>query len=199
MSSRLFVRTHLRGKLLSMAGLAAFLSGCATLTGLDPRTDYANFGNDSIIVMGVSSQTQLHVFEGERENGKWHRKLIRADLVAYPQDGYIVARVPARAGTENYGIGAVVQDGPGGGLIELCRGARTPTFDAPGGKVVYVGDFRMNPGRQYQTGSNLMAARAHLKKRYPLIADKLIDAGGFDSLEINNVACRIGVPIRIGG
>jgi hypothetical protein len=195
---RLLPRTHLRSKLLSMAGMAALLSGCANMSGLDPRSDYANFGNDSIIVMGVSSQTQIQVFEGERENGKWRRKLLNAELAVYPQDGYIVARLPARTGKENYGIGAVLAEGPGGGLVTPCRGAHTPTFDAPGGKVVYVGDFRMNSGRRYQTSSSLMAARAHLKRRYPLIADKLVDGGGFESLEINNVACTIVVPVHLG-
>jgi hypothetical protein len=146
-----------------MAALAV-LSGCANVSNLDPRSDYANFGNDTIIVMGVSPRNQIQVFEGEREDGKWRRKLLNAELAVYPQGGYIVARLPARTGKENYGIGGVVAEGPGGGLLVPCLGSRVPTFEAPGGKVVYVGDFRLGSGRRFQTSSDIMAAHAYLKK-----------------------------------
>lgn len=193
----LMMGAPLRNKLLSITGMAVLLSGCATMVGLDPRSDYANFGNDTIIVMGVGPGVQVQVFEGQRENGKWNRKLLHPELSVYPQGGYVVARLPARAGKENYGIGALLASGPGGGLIEPCRGSRVPAFDAPRGKVVYVGDFRY-AGRRYQTGSNITAARAHLRARFPRIADQLVDVGGFESLELNNVACTINIPIRAG-
>jgi hypothetical protein len=198
MLSSFLMGAHLRNKVLSMAGMAVVLSGCVSQAGLNPRSDYANFGNDTIIVMGVPAPVQVQIFEGQRESGKWNRKLLMSELSVYPQGGYIVARLPARAGKENYGIGALMASGPGGGLIEPCRGTHVPVFDAPRGKVVYVGDFRY-AGRRYQTGSNITAARAHLKERFPLIADKLVDGGGFESIELNNVACTINVPLRIGG
>jgi hypothetical protein len=191
-------RTHLRDKLLSTVVVAVALPGCANMSGLDSRSDYANFGNDTIIVMGVWPRNQIQVFEGEREDGKWRRKLLNAELAVYPQSGYIVARLPARTGNKSYGIGGVLGDSAAGGLLVPCRGSLVPTFDAPVGKVVYVGDFWLGSGRRFQTSSNITAARAHLKKYYPLIADKLVDAGGFESMELNNVACEVKVPIYIG-
>lgn len=199
MRHRYVIGTRLREKLISMAGLALLLSGCASVSGLNPNSDYANFGNDTIIVIGVSGQTQIQVFEGEREDGKWRRKLLNAELSVYPRGGYVVARLPARTGKENYGIGAIMATGPGGGLLEPCRGSQVPTFEAPSGKVVYIGDFGLAPGRRFQTGSNIIAAYAHLKKYYPKIADKLVDSGGFQRLELSNVACVISIPIRVGG
>lgn len=197
MLSSLVMGINLRNKLVSMAGLA-LLAGCSSLSGLDPKSDYANFGNDSVIVMGANAQDRIQVFEGEREDGKWRRKLLNAELSVYAQNGYIVARLPARTGQKNYGIGGVLAGGIGGRLLVPCRGGRAPTFDAPSGQVVYVGDFRPISGRGYGTSSDITKARAHLKERYPLIADKLVAGAGFESLEISNVACRITIPIYVG-
>ncbi len=52
------------------------------------------------------------------------------------------------------------------------------TFQAPAGKVVYVGDLNLNRnGGMRFTAANIDGARAHLKARFPLLADKLVQQG----------------------
>jgi hypothetical protein len=182
------------------------LAGCISFSGLDPKSNYADLGGETILVLGVAPRYRVHVFKGERVEQKWNRNSVTVALNTFPEDGYIVAKLPARVGAENYGIGGILPDGLGGQLFAPCRGQKTMTFTAPSGKVVYVGDIALvNDGSKvrYETSSNFDAARAHLKARFPLLADKLTD-GGFEGLELVAGACPrepatpivITIPVR---
>lgn len=188
-------------RMLAAVAMATMLSGCVTFSGLDPKSNYAEVGNGSIIVMGVSPAYRVHIFEGERVGDKWKRDIIATKLNVYPVDGYIVARVPARTGAENYGIGGILPDGIGGKLFIPCIGRKSLTFDAPAGKVVYIGDVTLaatGRGIGYNATSDIEAARAHLKARFPLLADKLVAGAGFENPELVNVPCTSpAIPIVI--
>jgi len=181
--------------------MTSVLSGCVSFTGLDSGSNYADVGDDAIIVMGVSQPYRVHVFRGERFEDKWLRDQIIVKLNVYPQDGYIVARLPARSGKENYGIGGILPDGIGftSTLFIPCQGRKTLTFDAPAGKVIYVGDINLEKtaaGIRYAGVSNFEAAQAHLKAHFPLIADKLVQ-GKFENPVLANTPCttRLTIPV----
>lgn len=187
--------------LLSTAFLAVLLSGCVTFSGLDPKSNYSDVGDDAIVVLGVSPRYRVHIFKGERLGDKWNRDQIMTTLNVFPEDGYIVAKLPARTGASNYGVGGILPEGIGGRLFIPCQGRRTLTFDAPGGKVVYVGDIKfVEAGSKvhYEASLDFEAARAHLKSRYPLLADRLV-SGGFENPELANTPCArdAGPPIII--
>ncbi len=189
-------------KFLSTAALAVLLSGCVTFSGLDPNSNYSDVGDSAIVVLGVSPRYRVHIFEGDRVGDKWSRDTVMTKLNVFPEDGYIVAKLPARTGTANYGIGAVLPQGIGGKVFLPCKGQRTLTFDAPSGKVVYIGDIKLaeiGPQVRYEASSDFEAARAHVKARYPLLADKLVSGGGFESSELANISCVAGpsAPITI--
>ena len=188
-------------RLLSALALALILSGCVSFTGLDPESNYSDVGEDAIVVLGVSPRYRVHIFKGDRVGDKWNRDQIMTTLNVFPEDGYVVAKLPARVGTSNYGVGGILPEGIGGELFIPCQGKRTLTFDAPRGKVVYVGEIKFVAAGskvQYEVSSDFESARAHLKARYPLLADKLV-SGGFENPELANTPCvrHPGPPIII--
>jgi hypothetical protein len=194
-------------RLISFVTLALPLAGCISFSGLDPKSNYSNIGEETIVVLGVSPRYRVHIFKGERVGQKWKRDPIMARLNTFPEEGYIVAKLPARTGDENYGVGGILPEGLGGKLFAPCRGQKTMIFSASRGKVVYVGDIKfVNDGSKvrYETSSNFEAARSHLSTYYPLLADKLTD-GGFEGAELAEGFCPgdpttpmiITIPIRI--
>jgi hypothetical protein len=188
-------------RLSSTAALAVILSGCISFSGLDPKSDYSDVGDEAIIVLGVSPRYRVHISKGDRVADKWNRDQIMTKLNVFPEDGYVVAKLPARSGTSNYGVAGILPEGIGGKLFMPCQGKRTLTFDAPRGKVVYVGEIKFvedGSNFHYEVSSNFEAARAYLKARYPLLADKLV-SGGFENPELANTRCvrDAGPPIII--
>ena len=177
------------------------LSSCVSFSGLDPKSNYAEIGQDSIIVLGVSPRYRVHIFDGERAGEKWNRNQVMTTLNVYPENGYIVAKVSPRSGSLNYGIGGILPEGIGGKLFIPCMGRKTITFDAPGGKVIYVGNITFvhsDATVRYEASSDFDAARAHLRSYYPALADRLIDQG-FENPELANTPCgrEPGAPIII--
>jgi hypothetical protein len=167
------------------------LASCISFSGLDPKSNYAEIGRDSIIVLGVSPRYRVHIFEGERVGEKWNRDEVMVKLNVYPENGYIVAKLSPRSGRLNYGIGGILPEGIGGQLFHPCQGRRTMTFDAPEGKVVYVGDVTFvhsDKAVRYEASSNFAAAREHLRSHYPVLADRLIDQG-FEHSQLANRPC----------
>jgi hypothetical protein len=176
------------------------ISGCVSFSGLDPPSNYSNFGEESVIVLGISPRFRVHIFDGEKTGDKWIRDVIIVKLNVFPEDGYIVAKVPPKSGTQNYGIGGLLPEGLGLSprMFSPCQGQSTLTFDAPAGKVVYVGDIRFvdkGSSVMFESSYDMEAARAHMRKHFPLLADKLTP-GIVESRVLANVQCG-GSPIPI--
>jgi hypothetical protein len=158
-------------------------------------------GNSSVIVLGVHPRYRVQVFEGDNDGDKWLRNPMMTTLNVHPEDGYIVAKVRPRSGGKNYGVGGILPEGIGGDLFFPCAGRKTVTFEAPEGKVVYVGNInyeRNGKGVSFEVSSDISAARAHLQQKYPLLAEKLVN-GGFSVKELSNTSCTttLVVPIFI--
>lgn len=190
----------MRAQRLTILSVMA-LSACVSFSGLDPASNYAEIGDSSVIVLGVTPRYRVHIYEGERAGDKWNRDQVMTKLNVYPEDGYIVAKVPARSGALNYGIGGILPNGIGGGLFTPCLGKSTITFDAPKGKVVYVGDVKLTSTGQtvrYEASSNPEAAMTHIKARFPRLAGQVV-VGGFQLRELANTPCvqEPGGPIII--
>lgn len=181
----------LRPCLLLATLLAPGLSGCIAFSGLDPASNYQDIGNASIIVMGVSPRYRIHVSTGATESDGWHNTGGIVTLNAFPEDGYIVARLAPRSGVLNYGISGILPEGMGSGGNHYipCPGRRTFTFDAPAGAVVFVGDVSYAPpsvGKlQFGAAFDIERARAHLRTRFPLLADRLVDGSGMIQTQVN--------------
>jgi hypothetical protein len=120
----------------------------------------------------------------------------------YPEDGFIVVKVPARTGGESYGIAQILPEGIGGFTPQYipCTGHSLVTFGAPGGKVLYVGDIDLQiNGREmrYQYSQNTGRAKQFLSQNYPALVNKLesVDA---QLLTMSNTNCgpaTISVPV----
>lgn len=177
----------MRAIFLAFLLAATLLGGCAVSPGLDPRSNYADVGDGAIIVMGVSPEVELQIFKGDVTPEQWVRDAWAASLISAPRRGYIVARVDAAENERRYGIaGLVMRVGPQPYMFLPCDGDQVFTFEAPRGKVVYVGDVRMRDPRgdmDLDASYDLERARAYMAAYFPLVADRL-EPGRHDHMKL---------------
>ena len=169
-----------------LAACTFLVSGCVSFSGLSPTSNYADFGDNSIIVLGVTRPAGIHIYKGDQVGDSWLRDNLTVTLNTSPVDGYIVANMAPRSGSKLYGIGTIIPGWDGNfGMLGPCQNDRAMTFQAPAGKVVYVGDLELdrNAGIRF-TAANIEKARAHLKVRFPLLANRLVQQG-FAELKTN--------------
>lgn len=186
-----------------LAGLVVMLSGCVTHENLRTSTPLSDLSGDSIIVMGVSPDYQVEIGKGFANGNTVTTSSAPGALAVYPKDGYIVGKVPARTGSEVHLLVAIRPKGYGmfEPLYMPCNGEQTPTFEAPAGKVIYVGDITLghydkkNIALRYS--SNFNAAKAYIAKNYPELSAALVK-GPIVLRSIAHHSCApFHVPVRI--
>lgn len=171
----------MKRRLLLVAPLPFIGSGCVVgaqnLTQDIPAADA--LANESILVIGFPKRYRVHIVSGTRAPGGWasdETPMSSAVVVnTYPEDGYIVARVPATTGSRVYGLTAVMPDAAGFAHFKACAGNMTPVFEAPAGKVVYVGAVGVSAaGRGVQVHKGVPVSlddvRLQLAGRFPTLA-----------------------------
>jgi hypothetical protein len=169
---------------LLMAPLPFILSACIVGTQNLTRDMQAAdpLANESILVIGFPQPHRVHIASGTRSPGGWasdETPMSSAVVVnTLPGEGYIVARVPHTAGNKVYGLTAVM---PGGGFahFKACAGNMTPVFEAPAGKVVYVGRLNVaSVGGKLQVQPDVPESvddvKRNLGQRFPTLAAAIV-------------------------
>lgn len=163
------------------AGLLALLAGCAS-GGLADRSVSMPTEKESIFILGVSpSHYRVRFFPAEISNGTFDLTAFSIPMVfGLPTDGYLVGK--ASAGdvlvlyvVQNMDRHPLLPDNPG---FYACDGTRAMVFEAPKGKVVYLGDLEFREGSYGQPmqsiyGRDEKAARAYLEKNFPALRGKM--------------------------
>lgn len=171
------------GALLALAISVATLAACAP-TVVDPTTAVA--ADDTVYyVLGVKPDNMgVHVSPGEIGSKGWDPGWRLGPPTYYmPKDGAF-AVIKAKPG-ETLGIVSAeffsIKGFQVGELFSPCN--RTLTFNAQGGKVVYVGSIAYTvirpsgwiarPWVESKFSNDFAGAQAWLKANYPALADKL--------------------------
>jgi hypothetical protein len=129
-----------------LAGLlATSIGGCAVpvVTKVDRNARFDSASPDAMVVFGFSARLNVWLFPGIDDGVSWRCASGRANARRIrPDDGFIVARLPAKTGKEKYGIGALGSD-----MNLEVRGPRANqgvwVFNAEPGKVTYLGAYRV--------------------------------------------------------
>ena len=159
--------------------LLSALSACSPIKPLSIDDSIAD--SDTIIVIGISPKYRVHINEGIQSKGHW--KIGKLALNAWPENGYIVAKVPPKGPGEKYGLTMILPEGIGAFTpsYTACNGTETFTFEAPEGATSYVGHitFRLaNGSMQLLLQYKLIDAKKALQGNFPGIAEKLVAAPG---------------------
>ena len=160
------------------------MSGCAVPHQLDPSAQNADLSGSTIIVMGVSAPRQLQVSGGTVEpTGEWNSgDSTFAAANAKSVAGYIVVKLAATSANQSYALTGILDTFVFGNQFHACNGGQTMTFDAPAGKVIFVGDLVLDEsslGRgKFRITTDSERARAYLRERYPALADRMIAKPG---------------------
>ena len=181
-------------RVLFLAAAALLLPGCIAFSNLSPSdTKVSNF--EAIVVMGVDPRYRVGIGKGTSSgDGLWTYEASVLDANVFPEDGYVVLKLPARNGGESYGLVQILPGGIGGAVPRYspCGGRTVPVFEAPPGDVVYVGDLRFtDAGGALQMGydHNFPKAVDVLRKTYPALVEQ-IRAADITFPRTSNMPCR---------
>jgi len=155
--------------------LATWLSGCIQFNQLS--SDEPPSDNEAVIVLGVSPPSDLAVETGELRNGRWHCTSLLHVANVSSEDGFVVLKLHARTGTENYAIGQI---SGGGTSYGVGNGTDVPVFHAQPGTVTYIGAIRLfQLEKSYRIAKdasvNRSAAVDLLSRKYPRLSKDLKD------------------------
>ena len=195
---------------MSARGLGALFFALATAAcvthGNVPRgTSLSDLGGDSVVVMGVTPRYRVEIGKSFAADDKLEISVWPPEaLSSYPEGGYIVGRVSARTGRELHHLAAILPEGYGLFARQFmpCNGEETATFEAPPGKVIYVGDVtfsEVNEKLAVRYSSNPEAARQYLAEAYPELVTSF-ESQPFVLRTISNRGCdptHITVPIYL--
>jgi hypothetical protein len=194
----------MRSALLLPAIAFSLLSGCVTTSNLATGNGSASVDmSESVVIIGVTPRYRVALVKGTPHGDSWSRDHSSvATTNTYPDDGYIVVKIPARSGTGSYGVGQILPEGIGGFAPQYvpCTGHTLVTFEAPAGKVTYVGDIQFSINGQtarYQYSHNLEQARRFLSSKYPALAAK-VEGQDARLLTMDNTNCgpaTLSVPV----
>jgi len=118
---------------------ASFVGGCATSTTTDHGTRFDGKSPDAMVVLGFSARLPVWIAPGVDDGMNWHP--CGGETYAYrirPEEGFVVARLPAMRGKQKYGITAI------GNLLDAYGpSGAVSVFNAEPGKVTYLGALRV--------------------------------------------------------
>ncbi len=135
--------------------------------------------DETVFVIGVApARARLAVSPGTVKDGKFHQDASAAGFQGNPERGFIVAKTPAGKALAITGVHWV-----GPGELKLarpafvaCGGAVTMVFEAPTGKVVYLGDLEFDYAEKklsVKHQNDLAFARRFVEQNYPALKGRL--------------------------
>ena len=154
--------------------------------------------------MGVRPRYRVAIGPGEiRPDGNVKTGQIAA-LNVYPENGYIVGKVPSAEGANEYHVQLILPEGIGGFVPAYapCGDQQVASFFAPRGKVVYVGDLDFTSSGAKMAISysqNYPAAQSFMAKYYPGLASR-IEHQPLQGRRIVHVDCAprsVTIPVYI--
>jgi hypothetical protein len=174
---------------ISLLALGALLlvGGCNTVPQID--NDTAIDPSEGYFVMGITPpNVEVSVWSGRVENGRFIQigKLHRPGYANIPLDGYMVGETHGDEANAIWFIQFKTADNAlyTGKAFVPCHETRTFVFEAPPGKVIYMGDAAFDPGQSgafSAKGYDFAKAQAYMRGHFPKLADRL-EAGHFKLL-----------------
>jgi hypothetical protein len=186
--------TSFKAKLFLSAVAALIAMGCGTRSHRHPGADFAVGKSSSVVVMGVSPEMRIRVYQGWGDGKEWEQNKLAKEMInAGPENGYVVVSMKPTFKGESYGIMRVIPSVVN--VLSVCTGGATAAFEVPPSSVVYVGDFRLTNDEEYKVeiSFELEKARAFMKTTYPELAEKLVK-GKAKVAKVTNGQCD-GKPV----
>jgi hypothetical protein len=167
-------------KIALIVGISLFMMGCTGLhnllhtIGTVESTAHLPEESETIVVIGVSDSVHIAAFQGDVIDGKFKNGM-GAVLAAMPKNGYVVGKV---ASGKQYAIlGVRMMGDMPGPSFSACGVAKVAVFDAPKGKVVYIGTVEIGAVVDSRIrviySDNLDAARKFIDGSFPALAGKV--------------------------
>lgn len=184
---------------------ASLLSACNSAPPLPPNKPVALSNNETVVILGVVPSYLVSFRAGTIEGDEWSIDRFGTPVSrGFPENGYIVAKIPALKGAERYGLASIQPRGMAGRNFIPCRGNRVLTLEAPAKRVIYIGDIDYDldllTGNtlRYKYSSNPEKARQFLSANYPDLASKM------EMLETKELLvaasdCEVQRPLAIYG
>ncbi|GAA5445178.1 hypothetical protein Misp06_03375 [Microbulbifer sp. NBRC 101763] len=175
------------------------LSGCISFSNMSKDSSYSDLGEDSVIILGIKPDFRVHIYKGEELDYGWEMNNVAVTLNTFPEGGYIVAKLSPRSDGINYGVGGVLPEGIGGQLYMPCGGKETMTFEAPAGKVVYVGSLEFvgsNGSKSFKVTNDFDDAKKYLEQEYPSFS-KHLEYSEPAILKVANISCTRTIYIPV--
>lgn len=134
-----------------------------------------------MVILGVLPSYQVNFHNGSADGTYWtpSNGLSSSGANVFPENGYIVVKVPSLSEAESYGVVEIMPRGFAGYNFVACAGDKMPAFQAPAGRVIYVGDIHYDLDLQtgdklsYEYTLNPEKARQFLTSYYPDLASKM--------------------------
>jgi hypothetical protein len=154
------------------------VAGCVSYSNLKGDTAADPNSQDAIVVMGLQPRYRVAIARGSINAEGRVRVGGMATLNVFPEDGYVVGRVPAASSPDEYHLQLILPQGIGAFVPAYfpCGDERVLTFEAPPGKVLYVGDveFSTVPGKlELRYRVDIDGAKIYVKEHYPRLVDRL--------------------------
>jgi hypothetical protein len=172
----------------SLLVVSVLLSACVNSANLAPNPPVSIAPNETIVILGVVPSYQVSFKLGRSEGVRWNQNYYSISATSnFPENGYIVVKVPSLSSAETYGLAQIQPRGFGGQRFIPCPGNNVLTFDAPAGKVIYIGDVYYDmdllTGKtlSYKYSSMPDKAKQFLAANHPDLATKM------ETFEINEL------------
>ncbi|WP_147431337.1 hypothetical protein [Azonexus fungiphilus] len=155
------------------------LSGCVTTSNLPKNEPAMVSPQETVFVIGVQPRYRVALAKGRVDGTKWSRDSFSvATTNSFPDDGYIVVKVPSLSPPEWYGIAQILPEGIGvlAPRYMPCIGQGVVAFQAPSGKIVYVGDIeykREGDKLKFNYAWRPEAAKKFVSSSYSALSDRL--------------------------
>lgn len=181
------------------------LSGCGAMSTLDPNEATIS-DKASIVILGVQPRFRIGVSAGNGLTQTW-RPTSGFHANAFPEDGYLVLKLTPTKEGASYGVTQVLTKDFGLAIpprYTACTGRATAAFEAPAGKVIYVGDLEYEvkgDSLRFSYGKSPERLREMLGKKYPALADKW-ESGEIYFPTVENLDCgplHGTIPVFIPG
>jgi hypothetical protein len=184
-----------------VCSMAMFLcAGCGSMGRLDGKIKAPN-NNESMFVLGLAPDNYRVMIEpGSNKDGTFDRSAwYSAAFYGGPEKGYVVGKTKAgwtlavTMVRETANATAIA-----GEDFRPCQGAKTVVFQAPAGKVVYLGNLVYSlrgENLEANYGNDLDGARRFLKSAYPALADH-VEQGSYQLLP-TTLSCSNTVNVYV--
>jgi len=171
-----------------------FVSGCATMAGLDKNAKLTDPSKEAIIILGVKPGTfHVNIMKGKIIDGKFeYSVLVTPTAWVTPTNGYVVLKVPVLPKGETYSI---IRVGEGALSKTLQCDWPVVTFNPSAGKINYIADLSYSRRSKAillkgEISNNSKAAKDFTNNNYPNLKYTFINVG-YKFLTVTNSKCNI--------